>query len=84
MRKSCRMFTRPDWGKSGMKVDCGVAANIPDLNLLKSGLPLVCKTVIRCRGGHVRPSCVQLLQRLRASDVPTAPFLCVMFLTHLL
>lgn len=70
MRKCCRMFTRPDWGKTGMKVYCGAAANIPVLYLFSTlDVHWCVKLCIGAMMGHI---CVWLLsvsslQRLRMS-----------------
>lgn len=65
------MFTRPGWGKRGMKVHCGAAANIPDSNLV-SGLSFHECGKLRFVAGGGGGSTVATISSARIEDVKRA------------
>lgn len=67
MRKCCRMFTWPDWGKTVMKVYCGAATNIPVLYLFSSlDFVSVCKAANCCHGSRLALVCLAVVSVISA------------------
>lgn len=69
MRKCCRMFTRPDWGKTSLTSESLLwcSGQHPCLVfILKSGPPLVCKAVNGFRGSHLALVCLAVVTVISA------------------